>query len=251
MKKIKLALLFLFATCGTKISAQGLMIWKGGTYKYVPTEEIDSIVFCKKDPAKEFTVDGHICVDLGLTSGTKWATTNVGAATPEEYGTFFAWGETKSQSYLASYQWNTYKWSQGTAAKLTKYCTEPYYGLVDGISQLLPEDDVASVAWGERWQTPTDEQQEELRKECEWTWCEDAVAGYKVTGRNGKSIFLPAAGYLTSSGKREDGTTGFYWSSTLNIVMCSQAFYLLFGKENVGRGGSDRSVGLPIRPILR
>ena len=111
-------------------------------------------------------IDNHEWVDLGLPSGTLWATCNVGANTPEEYGDYFAWGETEPKDY---YGWNTYKWCNGSRYTLTKYCTDSSYGyngFVDNKAELDPEDDAAYVNWGSSWRIPTTEQQCELYENC-------------------------------------------------------------------------------------
>lgn len=104
--------------------------------------------------------DGHAYVDLGLPSGTLWATTNVGAIAPEEYGNYFAWGETESKD---TYNWSTYKWCNGTYNSITKYCTNSRLGVSDRKTILDPEDDAAHVNWGGYWRMPTKEEQDELR----------------------------------------------------------------------------------------
>ena len=101
----------------------------------------------------------HEYVDLGLPSGTLWATCNIGASTPEDYGDHFAWGETAPKDY---YDWFTYKWYNGSYGTLTKYNTDSYYGTVDNKTKLDSEDDAAYVNWGPQWRMPTVEQQKEL-----------------------------------------------------------------------------------------
>ena len=100
--------------------------------------------------------NGHEYVDLGLPSGLKWATCNVGASSPEVYGGYYAWGETEEKS---SYSWSTYKWCNGSYDTMTKYCTSSSYGTVDNKTTLDPQDDVAHVKWGGRWRMPTLEEQ--------------------------------------------------------------------------------------------
>jgi hypothetical protein len=134
----------------------------------------------------------HEYVDLGLS--VKWATCNVGATKPEEYGDYFAWGETTPKD---AYDWSTYKWCNGGPSTQTKYCTNSSYGTVDNKTTLDLSDDAACANWGGSWRMPTRAEQDELRNNCTWTWTtQNGVNGYKVTGTNGNSIFLPAAGYL-------------------------------------------------------
>ena len=153
-------------------------------------------------------------VDLGLPSGTLWASCNVGATSPEDYGDFFAWGETESKQ---NYTWETYKWSKGSDDSLTKYCSDGEYGTVDYMSFLEPQDDAARMNMGQQWQTPTMEQIIELRLNCTCVWTQrNGVNGYLLTGRNGNSIFLPAAGYRTGNVHIEEGEEGCYWTRELD-----------------------------------
>ena len=140
-----------------------------------------------------FNPNGYEYVELGLPSGIKWATCNIGATKPEEYGGYYAWGETEEKSY---YDWDTYKWCNGTYNSLTKYCTDSGSGRVDNKTVLDPEDDVAHIKWGGSWRMPTRDEIKELNDNCTWQWTTlNGVNGYRVTGPNGNSIFLPAAGY--------------------------------------------------------
>ena len=158
----------------------------------------------------------HEWVDLGLSSGTLWATCNVGASSPEEYGDYFAWGEI-SPKYC--YDWSTYKWCNGSVITMTKYCTRSSCGdngFVDNKTELDPEDDAAYVNWGASWRIPTQEQYQELFEQCKKTWTtQNGVNGYVVTGPNGNTLFLPAAGSRWSDSLDNAGTYGYYWSSTL------------------------------------
>ena len=155
-------------------------------------------------------------VDLGLPSGTLWATRNVGASSPEDYGDYFAWGETTPKDY---YDWSTYKWCNGSQNTMTKFCTKSSYGdngFVDNKTELDPEDDAAYVNWGSSWRMPTLEQFEELYDNCtsEWT-TRNGVKGCLVTGPNGNTMFLPAAGSRWYD-SLDDGSNGTYWSRTLH-----------------------------------
>ena len=157
--------------------------------------------------------EAHEWVDLGLPSGTLWATCNVGASSPEEYGDLFAWGEIEPKG---TYDWTTYKWCNGTSTSLTKYCTNSIFGTVDNKTELDPEDDAAYVNWGENWRMPTTEQQQELYLYCTYEWTTvGSVNGYLMTGPNGKTLFLPAPGYRWSVTLYDEGIDGYYWSRTL------------------------------------
>ena len=189
-------------------------------------------------------------VDLGLPSGTLWATCNVGANTPEEYGKYFAWGETVSKDY---YDWSTYKWCIGGIGTITKYSTDDnsgYNGFVDFKTELDPEDDVAYVHWDSSWRMPSYEQQKELAEQCTWTWtAQNGVNGCLVIGPNGNSIFLPATGYRWKESLDGVGSIGTYWSRTLNMDYSVLSISLGFDSANVICGKSDRSIGIPVRAV--
>lgn len=191
--------------------------------------------------------DAVEAVDLGLPSGLKWASMNVGATKPEEYGEYFAWGETQPKS---DYSWSTYKWCNGGYNTQTKYNTESSYGTVDNKTVLDLEDDAAHVNWGGSWRMPTDEEWTELWTKCTWTWTtQNGVNGRLVTGPNGKSIFLPAAGYWYDTYLNNAGSYGFYWSSSLRTVSPFNAWYIYFYSDNVRRNNYYRDHGLSVRPV--
>ena len=192
-------------------------------------------------------INGHEYVDLGLPSGIKWATCNVGATKPEEFGGYYAWGETEEKE---NYSWSTYKWCNGSSNTMTKYCTNSSYGTVDNKTVLDPKDDVAHVKWGGTWRMPTKAEQDELRNNCTWTWTiQNGVEGYKVTGPNGNSIFLPAAGYRDGTGAYNRGSVGFCWSSSLGSDYSNNAYYLYFSSGNHVWNGKYRCDGLSVRPV--
>ena len=140
--------------------------------------------------------DGGVAVDLGLPSGTLWADRNIGADSPEDCGDYFAWGETEPKT---TYNWSTYKWCKGRYGTLTKYCADLASGTVDNKMTLEPEDDAATANWGEAWCMPTYEQIHELYDECTLKMItQNGVNGYKMTGPNGNSIFIPAAGFRSN-----------------------------------------------------
>ena len=188
----------------------------------------------------------HEWVDLGLPSGTLWATCNVGANSPEEYGDYFAWGETAPKML---YDWTTYKWCNGTYETLTKYCTNTEYGTVDNKTELEPADDAATVNWGPSWRMPTLEQQEELCEECTWQWTTlNGVNGYMITGSNGKTIFMPAAGYRWNDSLDDAGSYGCYWSRTL-YSSPYYAYNLYFDSGYVYWFYDYRNSGFPVRAV--
>ena len=194
------------------------------------------------------TENGYGYVDLGLS--VKWATCNVGANNPEDYGDYFAWGETTTKD---TYNWSTYKYCNGDYDLLTKYCNKSSYGnngFTDNKTQLELSDDAARVNWGGAWRMPTGAELTELREQCTWTWTtQNGVYGRKVTSKtNGNSIFLPAAGcrYGTSL---SDAGSSYYMSSSLNTDRPYYAWYVYFDSDLVYGSGYYRCSGLSVRPV--
>lgn len=203
---------------------------------YVDGLKSDNVVF-------EVQILKYEAVDLGLS--VKWATCNVGAERPEEYGDYFAWGEVKPKK---KYNWSTYKYRRGTRETMTKYCN----GIVDNNTVLDPEDDAATVNWGGAWRMPTKAEQDELRKKCKWTWAiQNGVTGYKVVGPNGNSIFLPAAGSMRNSSLDSVGSYGTYWSSSLVTSYPESAYYVGFSSSLVDWHFSYRYFGRSVRPVCK
>ena len=159
-------------------------------------------------------------IDLGLS--VKWASCNVGADSPEEYGDYYAWGETEEKD---NYDWSTYKWSsRDNFYDMTKYYFDEF--IADNKTLLEPEDDVAHVKRGNGWRMPTARESIELAEKCVWSWISvNGVNGYLVTGPNGNSIFLPAAGYRYGTELNRDGKEGFYWTSSLYDIAPGYAWY--------------------------
>ena len=157
----------------------------------------------------------------------------MGANSPEDYGDYFAWGETQPKDY---YDWSTYKHSNGNLLNsnltITKYCGNSSYGKVDNKTTLELTDDAARVNWGGKWRMPTKAEQDELRSSsnCTWTWTtQNGVKGYKVTSKkNGNSIFLPAAGYRLYDDLNNAGSLGKYWSSSLGTSGSVIAYSVYF-----------------------
>lgn len=211
------------------------------------------------------TEEGHDWVDLGLPSGTRWATTNVGAANLLEYGDYFAWGETEGGK--RPYDWSTYKYGSANDA-LTKYCYDSKYGK-DGYEDdkmvLDASDDAATANWGGKWRMPTNEEFAELLNEkyCTWTWTRmgGSVPGYMVRSKiiPEAFIFLPAAGTKYNLGLNAKDMAGYYWSSSLYRAQDiegspSTAWNLLFFSDsNPNPGGSveygTRTFGFSVRPV--
>ena len=196
-------------------------------------------------------------VDLGL--GVYWATCNLSesgfVSSPEAYGDYYAWGETKTKE---DYSWSTYKFGTSSSGPFSKYNTNSSYGAIDNKTVLDPEDDVAHVKLGGSWRMPTDEEWTALRTNCTWTWTTNyngtGVAGRIVTsnvaGYKDKSIFLPAAGYRYDTRLGFVGSNGFYWSSSLCTDYPSGAWDVYFNSGNFGRYYGDRGCdGLSVRPV--
>ena len=210
------------------------------------------LVGCKSNPNEPEgggSANGHKYVDLGLS--VKWATMNVGATTPEDYGDYFAWGETSTKS---TYVWGNYFDTNDVGNTFTKYNNE------GGKTVLDPEDDAAHVNWGGSWRMPTLAEWQELIDNCTWTLTtQNGINGYKVTsniaGYTDRFIFLPAAGNRYDSDLYDVGFKGLYWSSSLYEYGSSNAWYLSFGLD--GRFLDDyryyysnRFLGLSVRPVL-
>lgn len=172
-------------------------------------------------------------VDLGLS--VNWAGWNVGASSPEEYGDFFAWGETSPKS--GDYTESTYRYHNGNS----------YENIGSNISGT--QYDAARVNWGGSWRMPTKSECEELKNRCTWKWTTyKGINGMKVTGPNGNSIFLPAAGYrYYTLGDR--GSYGYYWSGSLYGSNSSSAWYLCFNSYGSGVYGYYRGLGRSVRPV--
>ena len=184
-------------------------------------------------------------VDLGLPSGTLWATCNVGASSPEEYGDYFAWGETGTKY---QYYWDNYRWCNGALNRLTKYNYHAQYGRRDNKYELELNDDAAYNRMGTSWCIPTREQLSELRGYCIWIWTSlNGVDGYLVIGKNGNTIFLPAAGY--SSGYA--GSSGYYWTNHLGSDWPYNASILKFNSQDYLSGNIYRCYGLTVRAVRR
>lgn len=203
-----------------------------------------------------FSQSTHDYVDLGLPSGTLWATCNVGANNPWEYGDYFAWGETRPKTI---YSWETYKHTKIDGTTLTKYCTDPtfgYNGFTDNIKQLQRSDDAATANWGSPWHIPTIQQIRELKENCIWRVAtKNGISGYEVKSkRNGKSIFLPAAGCPEGGRRTETNEAGYYWSSTLDygasLNACALDLDLEENEVDVDSWGYRRE-GMSIRPVQR
>ena len=250
------------ASTGTFVKAAGMNNWPRST-SGIPSGW--TVVSCPE------------AVDLGLS--VKWASFNLGASKPEEYGDYYAWGETepyyeegygqenpcthwrsRMEPAITGYNWASYKWCMGSQKTKTKYCTNSSYGyngFMDGKTVLDPEDDAAHVALVGNWRMPTDSEWTELRDNCTWEWTdnynETGVAGRIVTsnveGYKDKSIFLPAAGRRHKTYLYTAGFEGYYWSSSLDSDFPDNAWFVVFGFDLVYWNIDDRSYGQSVRPV--
>ncbi len=194
----------------------------------------------------------HEYVDLGLPSGLLWATCNLGADSPEDYGYYFAWAETQPKS---SYNWSSYRYCMGSEHTLTKYCSNASYGyngFTDNKLYLDPEDDAATANWGADWYTPGNLEWQELFNNTTNAWTtQNGVHGWLFTANNGNSIFLPAAGMrigtLYSAGSR-----GYYWANIRNDSPSGpqdEARYLRIESSRYAMSTAQRSHGHSVRAV--
>ena len=182
----------------------------------------------KTTPAEKKVVKGF--VDLGLPSGTLWAECNIGATSPEQYGNYYAWGETKPKEV---YDWSTYRHCTKDGEQLKKYCQKADFGVTDSYSVLLSIDDVATVVFGNGAYIPKSEQWQELIDNTQNDWTEyNGVYGIKFTGINGKYIFLPAVGYMNGSDLYHAEEQGNYWFSSLYADNPYYAWYFSFDSDS-------------------
>ncbi|MGM9747136.1 MAG: hypothetical protein ACI30H_09275 [Paludibacteraceae bacterium] len=249
MKKLTL---FACALCMSvfAIAQTTFYVYKtNGSYVKYTIADVDSISFTA--PAN--TENGYEYVDLGLS--VKWATCNVGATAPEEYGNHYAWGETEPKS---DYSLSTYKWMERVDSKIIvkKYCTDANAGTVDNKTVLDPEDDAATVNWGGTWRMPTNDEWKELIDKCTWTWVENfngsGKNGYEVKGANGNAIFLPAAGFYSDGESISGvGSAAPYWSSSLYTAdtSSSAAWMELCYSSGINNIDAPRYYGHSVRAV--
>ena len=182
-------------------------------------------------------VQTHQAIDLGLPSGTKWASCNVGANKPEEYGDYYAWGETTTKKEYTKENYQYYE-------------NGKYLNIGADISGT--QYDVARAKWGGKWRIPTKDEVKELVDNCKYEWTTlNGVKGGKFTGPNGNSIFFPAAGRRWHGDLYGAGSNGDYWSSTQNPGYSGSAYYLGFYSGRAYWYYNVRGYGRSVRPVVR
>ena len=206
-----------------------VMCFKGGV------GSVESFIAAKATDSN--VINGHECVDLGLS--VRWATCNIGASNPEDFGHFFSWGETKTKNNFSPGDYSYKKdiadsWVDiGTDIKNTKY-------------------DVARATWGNGWRLPTAIEVRELLEKCQWQWTDqNGKSGFKVIGPNGKSIFLPAAGVKMLDEIYYENSYGYYWTSTLNTSDTGNAYNLYFFASYKGVDNVRRYFGHMVRGVAK
>ena len=232
------------ANIDLKSNTSKKVTFKGGVeankiyYKHVSDMEYYPLTW--EDYEEENTINGHEYVDLGLPSGLLWATCNVGANSPEEYGDYFAWGETETKSDYTN-----------CPAVLLSYSELQSQGYIDEDGKLTPSHDAAAANWGGSWRMPTFDELHELRTSCTWTWTtQNGVNGYKLTSKtNGNTIFLPAAGCYRRGYKEGTRDYGYYWGSEPSGGNTEHAYAGWFYSSGLNVIQNSRSDCLPVRSV--
>lgn len=250
-KSICLALLC--SGIAMQATAQGIIVNKtDGTKDTLRASEVLSIETYGygEEPGPDPQPDEHEWVDLGLQSGTLWATMNVGAEKPEDDGYYFAWGETDPKN---DYSKITYRYLQNN--KYTKYNTKSNYGTVDSKTELDPEDDAATVNWGDEWQMPTSAQLSELfnNRNTEIVKATlNNIQGVRIISRNNNNeIFLPLSGYIESSMLKDVDEIGYYWSRSLDTEYPWCAWKIQVSIYSYQAQSTNRYNGLTVRPVRK
>lgn len=243
--KVVLSLALLALQCAGALAQSNTMTihLKDGQVATYTVEDIDSVTFPTTLPSYLACPDGNHphAIDLGLPSGTKWACCNVGAASPSEYGGYYAWGETEQKETFSAANCLAYVDSRWV-----------YYGTDISGTQY----DVAHMVWGDSWLLPTYEQYEELGNGnyCTWTWkkateSDQGLAGYEVKGKNGGTIFMPAAGCIWGDKIYFAGASSRYWTSTLTEAYEGNAYGYYFDADGHYMLYYGRSLGQSARAV--
>lgn len=241
MKKLfTLIFLSLFVLTLSAQMSHPVIVWQNGNK--MTLNPVDSITFVQTP-----NVADSEFVDLGLS--VKWAKCNIGALREDLYGSYFAWGETKTKQV---YSWNTYSLCDSSHTALTKYCSNRQYGkdgFTDGKTFLEAADDAATVLKGSAYRLPTYDDYLELKDNCSWK--KESVNGhwgYRITGPNGNSIFLPYAGYRSGQMRFNDGNDGYYWLG--QTPADDDAYLMLLDGVTIYVTQHQRAFGYSIRPVL-
>ncbi len=190
----------------------------------------------QESPGQSVLINSYEAVDLGLS--VKWASHNVGAVNPEDFGSYYGWGEVSGK---VEFSWKTYQHYNPSS--------DLYFHIGDNISGT--KYDVAHVEWGGSWRIPTDAEFRELLDKCTWCWTEmNGVKGKKVIGPNGNYIFLPAAMYRYGINAQDTVPAGYYWTGSAREDDGYDACYLFFYPEKEHLVYCDRSLGQSIRPVF-
>ena len=198
--------------------------------------------------------NGYEYVDLDLPSGTLWAKCNIGAEEEHEYGDYFAWGETKTKK---TYDWDTYKYSDGNFNELTKYCGSKAFGhneFTDDITELEPNDDAAHVNMGGKWRIPTEKQWEELlslKNEFIRNYKNKKIDGMLYTAKNGNTLFLPAAGYADNTRFYNTNLYARYMANSIDATLSYSCNHFGFADDSSGYiAQKSRCNGNPVRAVF-
>ena len=230
----------------------------GANYYFSVTAQFGGEAPINSTPIKFFTLpEGP--VDFGLPSRTLWASCNLGASSPEESGTFYAWGETSAKKENGRYTWSGYKWCEGDYNKLTKYCTSKYSGyngFVDNLIDLQPEDDAAVYELGGNWHTPTTVEWVELEEKCQWEYIVfNNVSGLLARSKTSpddakKVVFFPFSGSFMST-SISDKTSGYYWTASLVVGWNESAYHTQLSSMGYYNFQLNRCYGANIRPVCK
>ena len=219
--------------------------------------ELPNVSYCENENEVHYNPyidpsNGHSYVDLGLPSGTKWATMNIGAERETDYGLYFAWGETQGYSGITNekrFSWSDYKF--GTESKITKY------NATDGLTTLEASDDAATVNWGGNWKMPTVEQVNELcnTENCTYEWVRN-YNGSEINGalltsvRNRSKLFVPAGGGYSDGSLNGLGLYGFVWVNFLSPDDNTYACYMCIDGTRILYDANPRNLGIQVRPVF-
>lgn len=263
MKKYLLsAATFMFALVASGVTYMTVKMSDGQVVKF-DVDDVAELNFVLLDTMKSNVqgvsvsgdINGYTYVDLGLESKLLWATYNVGATKPTEYGNYYAWSETEPKSV---YYFDNLSYYDNETYQFTKYCTGSAYGRLDNKEILESMDDAAYVNWGKnRWRMPSASEQKELINGCTWEWVSDfngsGVAGRLGTSKyNGNTIFFPAAGAYDGTSASMQDQYGFYWSYNLYDTNCMTSLLFSFTSENIWAFQNRyRATGYSVRAVAK